>query len=263
MPDPTVDDLLTEADRYVGIGANPRSRYALVRDLAAALRAKTAETEKLNEELHQLGVGRERMRQRMADTANQLRAELAEAEEIKRGQVVIHELQSQVRNYTKALAEAHAVAPRFSPQQLAVVADWFTKHHGHPCASATLDDLRQMLEHDDRCESEWLNPPGAYTPCGCADRRAAAPQPLWQGETSKIFTFGKRQPDSVIEVRVDVPPGTEVAVYAADQTPAVTREQVHTALTEVARQHGVGGKFTVAMADAAWALLSGEGQQDG
>ena len=30
-------------------------------------------------------------------------------------------------------------------------------------------------EHDDQCESEFLNPPGAYTPCGCSNRANGLP----------------------------------------------------------------------------------------
>lgn len=30
------------------------------------------------------------------------------------------------------------------------------------------------VEHDDQCEQEFINPPGAYGPCGCAGRAEEA-----------------------------------------------------------------------------------------
>lgn len=31
------------------------------------------------------------------------------------------------------------------------------------------------VEHDDQCEQEFINPPGAYGPCGCAHRAEGLP----------------------------------------------------------------------------------------
>lgn len=44
--------------------------------------------------------------------------------------------------------------------------------NGRPVVPLPLDD-----EHDDQCESEFINPPGAYGPCGCSDRANGIPGP--------------------------------------------------------------------------------------
>ena len=32
-----------------------------------------------------------------------------------------------------------------TPEQLAIVGEWFARHHGYPCAATTLADLQRML----------------------------------------------------------------------------------------------------------------------
>lgn len=38
------------------------------------------------------------------------------------------------------------------------------------------------VEHDDQCEQEFINPPGAYGPCGCAHRAEEAEGARLQAE---------------------------------------------------------------------------------
>jgi hypothetical protein len=102
------------------------------------------------------------------------------------------------------------------------------------------------------------------------EARAAAPEPLWRGTTSAIFSFGEPAEGSVIDgPRLDVPPGTEVAVFSADQLPTtVTREQVAPAVARTLGETYLPGERNTladyeAVTDAVMALLERKGSADG
>lgn len=109
-----------------------------------------------------------------------------------------------------------------------------------------------------------------------SEARTAAPQPLWVGETSELTTRSKTASLAVYPPRLEVPPRTKIALYAADQTPAaVTREQVRDviAATDETGTWHLDRWLTLAdevwdldvekLTDAVWALLSREGTGDG
>lgn len=93
---------------------------------------------------------------------------------------------------------------------------------------------------------------------------AAAPQPLATATTAKVEPPYVESGGSFIDVGLDVPPGTEVAVVRAGQTPGVTREQVAEAVAKALGERFTPGErnlladYEVAT-DAVWALLRGEG----
>lgn len=181
MADPSVDDLLARADKWLdpdsGYRQTKHRTVDLVTDLAAALRAQTAETgcewreESADGPWCRLSAGP------LPLETDRLRTQLA-----------------QLKTDVEAAGDGDT-------------AYWYERYE---------QMVREAADWKRWCEEREA---------ALAEARAAAPQPLWRGVLHQ--THGIRP---LLAVTLDVPPGTEVAVYRADQTPlGITAEDVERA----------------------------------